>query len=74
MLWLIQDNPIIGWAARNVRVNRCEVTRNLPTIHQAIGGTIDELESKVNCISAKAFRWAIRKRKIKEHTVFLGLI
>ena len=32
-----------------------------------------ECES-VNCISAKAFKRAIRKRRIKEDTVFLGLI
>ena len=46
---------------------------NLPTIYQAIGGTTNELESKVNCISAKAFKRAIRKREIKENTNSLGL-
>ena len=74
MPWLIQENPNIDWAARTVRVTRRGVIHNLPTICQAIGGATDELEAKVNCISAKAFKWAIRKRKIKEDTVFLGLI
>ena len=55
-------------------MNRHGVIHNFPTIRQAIGGTTDDLESKVNCISAKAFKRAIRKRKIKEDTVFLGLI
>ena len=57
-----------------MRVNKRGELHNLPTILQAIGGTTDELESKVNCISAKAFKQAIRKRKIKEDTFFLGLI
>ena len=47
---------------------------NLTTIRPPIAGKQDELDSKVNCISAKAFRRAIRKRKIKENTIFLGLI
>ena len=55
-------------------MNRRGVIHNLPTIRQAIGGTKDDLESKVNCTSAKAFERAIRKRKIKEDTVFLGQI
>ena len=55
-------------------MNRCGVIHNLPTIRQALGGTIDELQSKVNCISVKAFKRAIGKRKIKEDTIFLGLI
>ena len=46
----------------------------MPTIRPIIGGATDELEAKVNCISAKAFKRAIRKRRIKEDTVFLGLI
>ena len=74
MPWLIQENPNIDWAARTVRVTRREVIHNLPTIRPAIGGATDELESKVNCTSAKAFKQAIRKRRIKEDTVFLGLI
>ena len=53
---------------------RCGVIHNLPTVRQAIGGATDELESRVNCISAKSFKRAIRKRRIKEDTVFLGLI
>ena len=55
-------------------MNRRGVIHNLPTIRQAISGPKDKLELKVNCISAKAFKQAIRKRKIKEDTVFLGLI
>ena len=46
----------------------------MPTLRSAIGGATNELEAKVNCISAKAFKWAIKKRRIKEETVFLGLI
>ena len=46
----------------------------MTTIHPTFGGETDELEAKVNCISAKAFKRAIRKRRIKEDTVFLGLI
>ena len=57
-----------------MRVNTRGIIHNLPTIRQAIGGTTDKLESKVNCISVKAFKRPVRKRKIKEHTVFLGLI
>ena len=57
-----------------MRVTRPGVIHNLPTIHQAIGGTTNELEAKVKCISAKAFKWAIRKRRIKKDIVFLGLI
>ena len=74
MPWLIQGNPNIDWAARTVRVTRSGVIHNLPTIRQAIGGATNELEVKVNCISAKAFKRAIRKKRIKEDTVFLGLI
>ena len=74
MPWLIQENPNIDWAARTVRVTRCGVIHNLPTIRPTIGGDTDELEAKVNCFSAKAFKRAIRKRRIKEDTVFLGLI
>ena len=58
MLWLILEKPIIDWAMRTVRVNRRGVIHNLPIIHQAIGGMTDELEAKVNCISAKAVKWA----------------
>ena len=47
---------------------------NLPTIRPQIAVKQDELDSKVNCINAKAFKRAIRKRKIKENTVSLGLI
>ena len=57
-----------------MRVTRRGEIHNLPTIRQAIGGATDKLEAKVNCISAKAFKRAIRKKKIKEDTVFLGLI
>ena len=71
---MIQENPNIDWAARTVRVTRRGVIHNLPTIRQAIDGAIDELEAKVNCISVTAFKWAIRKKRIKEDTVFLGLI
>ena len=71
---LIQENPNIAWAARTVRVMRRGVIHNLPTIYPAIGGDTDEMEAKVNCISEKAFKRAIRKRRIKEDTVFLGLI
>ena len=71
---MIQENPSIDWAARAVRVTRRGVIHNLPTVRQTIGGATDELDSKVNCISAKAFKRAIRKRKIKEDTVFLALI
>ena len=74
MPWFIQENPIIDWAAQTVRVNRRRLIHNLPTIRQAIGGTTEELESKVNYISAKVFKRAIRKRKIKMDTIFLGLI
>ena len=74
MPWYIQENRNIDWAARTVSVTRCRVIHNVPTIRQALGGVTHELDSKVNCISAKAFKWAIRKRKIKEDTVFLGLI
>ena len=73
-LWIEKENPIIDWAMRTVRVNRRGVIHNLPIIRQAIGGMTDELEAKVNCISAKAVKWAIRKRWSKEDTVFLGLI
>ena len=74
MPWLIQENPIIDWAAQTVRVKKCGVIHNLPIIRQALGGTTNELESKVNCINVKAFKQAIRKRKIKENTIFLGLV
>ena len=74
MPWLIQENPNIDWAARTVRVTRRGVIHSLPTIRPTFGGETDELEAKVNCISAKAFKRAIRKRRIKEDTVFLGLI
>ena len=57
-----------------MRVTRHRVIHNLPTIHQAIGGATDKLEAKVNCIDAKAFKRAIRKKRIKEDTVFPGLI
>ena len=57
-----------------MRVNKRGVIHNLPTIRQAIGGATNELEAKVHYISAKAFKRAIKKRKIKEDTVFLGLI
>ena len=57
-----------------MRVTRRGVIHTLPTIRLAIGGATDELEAKVKCISAKAFKRAIRKRRIKEDTVFLGLI
>ena len=62
MPWLIHETPIIDWPARIVRVNRRGVIHNLPIIRQAIGGMTDELEAKVNCISAKAVKWAIKKR------------
>ena len=62
MPWLILENPIIDWAMRTVRVNKREVIHNLPIIRQAIGGMTDKLEAKVNCIRAKAVKWAIRKR------------
>ena len=55
-------------------MNRFGVIHNLPTIRQAIGGTTDKLESKVNCISAKALKRAMRKGQIKEDTIFLGSI
>ena len=74
MPWLIQENSISDWAARTIRVNRRGVIHNLPTIHQVIGRNTKKLESKVNCISAKAFKCAIKKRRIKENTIFLGLI
>ena len=74
MPWLIQENPNIDWAARTVRVMRRGVIHNLPTIRQAIGGATSELEAKVNCINAKAFKRALRKKRIKEDAVFLGLI
>ena len=74
MPWLIQENPNIDWAARAVKITRRGVIHTLPTVRQAVGGANDELDVKVNCISAKAFKRAIRKKKIKEDTVFLGLI
>ena len=74
MHWLIQENPIIDWAPQTMRVNRRGVIHNLPAICHAIGGTANELELKVNYIRTKAFKRATRKRKIKEDTVFLGLI
>ena len=74
MPWLIQENPIINWAARTVRVNRRGVIHNLPTIRQAIRRIVNELGLKAKCINAKAFIRAIRKRQIKEDIVFLGLI
>ena len=55
---MIQENTIIDWAARIVRVNRHGLIHNLSTIGQAISGSVDELESKVNCSSAKAFKRA----------------
>ena len=55
-------------------MNRRGVIHNLPAIRQAIGGHTNELEWKVNCISAKEFKQAIRKRRVKEDTIFLGLI
>ena len=74
MPWLIQENPIIDWAARTMRITKRDIIHNLPTIRPSIRGRQDELGSRVNCISAKAFKHVIRKKRMKENTVFLGLI
>ena len=75
MPWLIQENPTIDWAARIVKLTRRGVIHNLPTIRPPLYGNRDELEGKmVNCISAKAFKRVVRKQRIKEDTMFLGLV
>ena len=75
MPWLVQENPVIDWAGRTAKLTRRGVIYNLPTIRPPLFGKRDELEGKmVNCISAKAFKRAVRKRRIKEDTIFLGLV
>ena len=55
-------------------VNRRGVIPNFSTVYQAIGGSIKDLESTINYISAKAFKHAIRKRRIMKNIILLGLI
>ena len=65
MPWLIQENPIIDWAAQDCESEQTWSNPQLANHPSGYWRDYKRMESKVNCISAKAFKQAIRKRKLK---------